>query len=163
MLRGTPRGADRKRRTAKPLMLPLNKTILAAIAGGLVVVILGIGGLWYMLLGNKGNPTYAGSKGGRKNQTGGSNKRGPENRKSGKIYLDDLVAKMGPPSRSYAKSDDSTIAEYSLHVWDAGGGFYDLVFTALPTKTNEPEFVRGTKSDVNKAQLDALLTGYRPK
>lgn len=139
-------------------------SILAGAASVLLVLILGIGGLWHLMSSDKNKTTYAGAGSGGKTQSGGSkSKRGPENRKPGKAYLDDLVAKMGPPSRSYAKIDDSTIAEYSLHVWDAGGGSYDLVFTALPTKTNEPEFVQGTQSDVNKTRLDAILKGYRPK
>jgi hypothetical protein len=50
-------GRDRKKRTAKPSMLHFNKTILAAIA---CVLILGIGGIWYMVSGGKGKSNDAG-------------------------------------------------------------------------------------------------------
>ena len=61
------------------------------------------------------------------------------------------------------KRDRSDIAAYSFHVWEVGSEGFDLVFTALPTKIDEPEFVRGRESSVGKARLDAILRNCRRK
>jgi hypothetical protein len=138
--------------------------VLAGAACVLLVVMLGVGGGLNLITRDKSNTNVAGT--GKKDHAKkfALKGRGPENRKPGKTYLEDVVAEKGPPIGSYTqKQPTSTIAEYSLHVWKSGDGNYDLVFTALPTKIMEPEFVQGNEPDVNQVRLDAILQGYRPK
>ncbi len=140
----------------------LGTPALAGVAGLMLAAILAVGGVLHTVARDKsgGNATSSGGS----YQSGSQSKsRNSGNKRTGKTYLDDVVAESGPPTASYAKKDHSDIAEYSLHVWEAGSDSFDLVFTALPTKINEPEFVQGRESDVDKARLDAILRNYRRK